>query len=85
MWHMTIAELKPLINMKLQLTDQQSDIVKWAVWHIVALDRQKRLPSLTNFMSKKRTLEKARPLYGEEAEKARAEHLAIMQQMGVTS
>lgn len=46
----------------------------WLAWHIAALSRAKRLPSLRRLMG----LDRARPLHGEELERRRAEHAELV-------
>lgn len=80
---MTPRELNPLIKYRADMLERDQDLVKWHAWHVVSLDRTRKLPSLQSFMSKKRTLEKARKVEGEEAEQLRNDHEQLLQEMGL--
>lgn len=78
-WALTPRETYATIEATSWRLEREHRRDAWLAWHIAALSRAKRLPTLQRMIG----AGKARALEGEELERRRAEHREIMQKIDV--
>jgi hypothetical protein len=80
-WALTPAETFAVLEAGIWRMEQEQRGRAWLAWHVAALGRAKKLPSLKRLMGGGKT----RVLSGEELEKRKAEHEAMAAQLKAQS
>jgi hypothetical protein len=77
-WAMTPWELRLALEAGARRLERERQRDAWLAWHIAAMGRAKRLPSLRRLFGTPR----ARRLQGAELERRRREHAEIVRKLG---
>lgn len=77
-WDMTPAETLMALRAAAQRAEMKQRRLAWLAWHIAALQRTKRLPSLERLLRGHKTV----ALKGAELERRRREHRELEERMG---
>jgi len=69
-WELTLPETLIVLEARARLRQQQQDLAAWVAWHVAALGRARKLPSLRRLQGGRAR----RALRGSDLEQRRREH-----------